>query len=386
MKILMYRWNVYTQYDIIIALKRMGHEVDVFDKKLKNHNEDAEFTAELEDVIREKQYDFVITVNYFGAVSDACQKCNVRYVAWTCDSPLISMHHESVFNECNYIFIFDKVNYYTFKAMGVKRVFYLPLAVNTNRLDLLLEESGDLKQYDSDISFVGSLYQKNSYDDIKDKLSDYLQGYFDAAMTAQVDIFGENVIDRLLTPDILYELGNTIGFSQDSRSFSDMGLLFSTTFLGFKLAHMERSLCLSELAKTHAVDLYTDCENADLQGVHNSGSVAYHSDMPKVFHQSKINLNFTIRNIRSGIPLRVWDVLGAGGFLLTNFQAELPAFFENGKDLVYFESMDDMSKKADYYLTHNDERIQIAKNGCEKVRKYHSYESRLEEIIATIQE
>jgi len=252
-------------------------------------------------------------------------------------------------------------------------------------LDVLISNATDLNKYNSDISFVGSMYEKNSYDDIKNTLSDYLRGYFEAAMLAQIDIFGENILDKLLTPNILSELINCIDFQQDKRSFSNIELVFSTTFLGFKVASMERIMCLNELSKKHRVDLYTDSNSVELIGVNNMGSVDYHIDMPKVFHQSKINLNFTIRNIRSGIPLRVWDVLGAKGFMLTNFQAEIPQYFENGKDLVYFESIDDMSKKVDYYLIHEEERMQIAKNGYEKVKKYHSYETRLKQMISDIQ-
>ena len=381
----MYRWKIYMQNDIISAFNNMGHQVEIFDKKLENYNEDKDFTNEISDLITEQQYDFVFTVNYFGAVSDGCQRCNVKYVAWTCDSPLISMHHQSIFNECNYIFIFDKVNFYMFQAAGVKNIFYLPLAVDTNRLDAIILNAKDLHKYNSDISFVGSMYEKNSYDDIKSSLSDYLRGYFDAAMLAQLDIFGENILDRLLTSDILSELMNLIDFQQDKRSFSNIALVFSTTFLGFKVASMERIKCLNELAKKYMVDLYTDSNSAELIGVNNIGSVDYHKDMSKVFHQSKINLNFTIKNIRSGIPLRIWDVLGAGGFLVTNFQAEIPQYFENGKDLVYFDSIDDMSRKVEYYLIHEDERMQIARNGYKKVKKYHSYESRLKQIILAIQ-
>ena len=35
--------------------------------------------------------------------------------------------------------------------------------------------------------------------------------------------------------------------------------------------------------------------------------------MPEVFRKSKINLNITLRSIISGISLRVYDILGAGG-------------------------------------------------------------------------
>ena len=38
-------------------------------------------------------------------------------------------------------------------------------------------------------------------------------------------------------------------------------------------------------------------------------------------------------------------------------------------------------EKAEYYLKHDDERCQIAHNGHELVKKYHSYENRLEQIF-----
>ena len=54
------------------------------------------------------EYEFIFSVNFFPRVSDICEKMHKKYISWTVDSPLIAMFHESVFNECNYIFIFDK--------------------------------------------------------------------------------------------------------------------------------------------------------------------------------------------------------------------------------------------------------------------------------------
>ena len=114
------------------------------------------------------------------------------------------------------------------------------------------------------------------------------------------------------------------------------------------------------------------------------GSVDYWSEMPKVFHESKINLNFTIPNIKSGIPLRIWDVLGAGGFLMTNYQAEIPLYFKEGEDLICFDGVEDLADKAGYYLEHEKERREIAHNGYEKVKQHHSYVNRIETILETI--
>ena len=76
------------------------------------------------------------------------------------------------------------------------------------------------------------------------------------------------------------------------------------------MAQTERIECLNLLAKAAKVDLYTDDPAKDrLRNVIIRGTVSYFNDMPKVFAASKINMNFTIRNIRSGIPLRVWTCL-----------------------------------------------------------------------------
>ena len=106
--------------------------------------------------------------------------------------------------------------------------------------------------------------------------------------------------------------------------------------------------------------------------------------MPRVFHDSKINLNFTIPNIVTGIPLRVWDVLGAGGFLLTNYQAELPDYFKNKEDLVYFEDTRQLSELTDYYLSHEEERCAIAGHGQETVKKSHTYLQRIQKMLDNV--
>ena len=164
-----------------------------------------------------------------------------------------------------------------------------------------------------------------------------------------------------------------------------MGLIFSTTLLVFKIAAMQRTNGLLALSKHVPVTIYTNSNTKNLLRVTYRGSVDYWTQMPKVFHMSKINLNFTIPNIYTGLPLRMWDILGAGGFLMTNYQAELPDFFVENKDLVCFDGEKDLVEKTLYYLAHEEERKQIARNGHEKVKKFHTYQIRLKEIIETIE-
>lgn len=106
--------------------------------------------------------------------------------------------------------------------------------------------------------------------------------------------------------------------------------------------------------------------------------------MPKIFRLSKINLNFTSKPIRTGIPLRLWDILGAGGFVLTNYQSEIPEYFEVGKDLDIFASEEELVEKIRYYLEHEEEREKIARNGYQKAKEKYSLELRVKQILQTV--
>ena len=395
MHILMYRWKAYNYRDIEQTFLLLGHTVDNIEQELGSYDVSPEFERVIEEKIRGTHYDMVFTVNYFPLISNVCERTGVKYISWTCDNPLISMYHESVFHACNYIFTFDKTNYLEFRGMGVKHIWYLPLAVDTERMDALLgapEEVGrwkvaqdpEMQKYRGDVAFVGSLYERNSYDKIKNRLPEYLRGYFDAVMEAQLNISGANIVEPMLTTNILEQLQEYFQLEKSEGSFSDLGLIFQTTVLGFKIAEVERRRALIELSKHYRVNVYSNSDVSDLLRIQYCGSVDYWSEMPKVFRMSKINLNFTIPNIKSGIPLRIWDVLGCGGFLLTNYQAEIPYYFNEGEDLVCFDGLEDLCEKVGYYLEHEEERKRIAWNGYRKVREKHSYIERIRTILDTV--
>lgn len=431
MNILIYEWRAYNYKDIICTFRTFGVQLDFISAldeneadgnvvtsnasdssfikyKLKNYDEDPIFEKLLSECLLKKDYDFVFTVNYFAAIARVCRAHKVKYVSWTCDSPLISMYHETVFSDYNYIFTFDKTNFLEFRGMGVKHIWYLPLAVDTNRLDDVLQKDKegsllgaahekqpvkDVRRKEDvlsgrmphDITFVGSLYERNTYDKLEKILPDYLRGYFDACIQAQLSISGGNILEEMLTPNVLSEVSGYFKLDKSDDSFSDLGLIFQTTVLGFKVAAEQRKRALLALSKKFDVTVYSNSDFSKFDRIRCLGSVDYWTEMPHVFFDSKINLNFTIPNIKSGIPLRVWDVLGSGGFLLTNYQAEIPYYFKDGEDLVCFDDEKDLEKKVSYYMEHEDERREIAKNGYRKVKENHSYRARVEEMLSYVE-
>lgn len=381
MRILMYRWKAYNQYDIIQNLKLRGHEVTELFGEMLNYEDDPGFIRKLSSALDADSFDMVFSVNYFPIISDECEKRGILYVSWCCDCPIATMYNESVFNSVNRIFTFDKFCQLEFEEMGAK-VYYLPLCGSIKRSTDVIQkaEQADIERFSSEVSFIGSMYNKNYYDEVYDHLPEYLKGYFDAIIKMQLDIYGECFLDKMLDSKTALELDRNFVLAKSDRCFSDLSLVFSTTVLGFKIAQLERKEILSNISKRHEINVYTDDENAFFLRGKNCGTADYWSQAPIIFNKSKINLNLTLRTIQSGIPLRIWDILSAGGFLITNFQPELPLYFENKKDLVYFESKEDLYEKIDYYLSHDEERKAIAENGRRKVMSLHTYKHRFDEM------
>ena len=384
-RILVYRWKAYNYMDICGTFESLGYEVGYLDYKLEHYDEDDAFEQRLAAELSRSHWDMVFTVNYFSMITRVCERFEIPYVVWTCDNPLISMYHKAVFSPWNYFFSFDKTNVLEFQGMGVPHIWYLPLAVDAVRLEQLIGEAEDLSCYANEISFVGSLYERNSYDRLRPSLPAYLQGYFDAAIWAQQCISGGNILEEMLSVPILEQLQQYFKLEKSEDSFSDLGLIFSTTVLGFKTAADQRRRSLTELSKHYPVTIYSNSNTEDLLRVRYGGSLNYWDEMPKVFRASKINLNFTIPNIKSGLPLRLFDVLGSGGFLMTNYQAEIPLYFKNREDLVCFESTEELVELAGYYLAHEEERRQIAANGFEKVSRHHTYRQRICQMMQTVE-
>jgi spore maturation protein CgeB len=97
-----------------------------------------------------------------------------------------------------------------------------------------------------------------------------------------------------------------------------------------------------------------------------------------------VNLNISLKSIYTGIPLRAFDIMGCGGFLISDFQQDFAEYFVADEDYVFYTTQDDLMSKIDYYLEHEEIRERIARNGYEKVKAAHTYDHRVSQILEMI--
>ena len=385
MRVLVMDWPAYGQQDMIEIMQKHNISVITYQFDHSKNRNDEVFIHAFEEALSQVKVDFVFSFNYFPVISNVCNRFHVKYVSWVYDSPQTSLYSLSIENPCNEVFLFDRYTCDELQSKGVQTVHHLPLAVNVQRCRRMREQMDEEKRkhFGGEVSFVGSLYdEKIDLFAHTEKMSDYTKGYLEAILEAQLKIQGYFFLEEMLQGTVLQEL-------QESYAYSIENTLLSPTYvyahyvLGRKLANMERTRLLERISKFFETKLYTYHETPQLPYVCNMGKVDYYKEMPYIFIGSKINLNISLRSIRSGIPQRALDIIGMGGFLLSNYQQELYEYFVADEEFVYYSEEEECVEKIKYYLKHEEERKKIAQRGMERVVQEFNYESRLKQIIET---
>lgn len=381
MKILYYTWFENSQEDMVETLIYLGHSIVKCNIPFQNYEEDAEAMEQLSGIIRQYGCEAVFSFNFFPVIARTAERMQVKYISWIYDCPHWTLRSPAVSCACNYIFVFDKVQFLTLAQLKLPHLYQFPLAVNTTKICELLgtPQAGNAGQMDDDISFVGSLYENNRYDKIQ-YLPEYLRGYLEGIMQAQELVYGYNFVAELLCDDIMEQMKDFVSMDLPQGYLISRKELYAA-MLNEKITSIDRIRFLNLLSENNRLSLYSASDPKLVAGADYKGTVAYRQEMPKVFRRSKINLNITLRSIQSGIPLRALDIMGAGGFLLSNYQPELAEEFADGKELVLYASAEELQDKVRYYLSHEEERCEIAYQGFLKVQSVCSYETRVKQMM-----
>lgn len=390
MNILMLEWDSFAHEYIIEEFRRADYEVDIFSWPYpkKNMRDNEELYDQLATVLKEKEYEFVFSLNFFPVAAKTCNDCKRKYVSWIYDTPFLLLYSQYTMLDTNYIFFFDKSLFNDFQKYGVKHAYYLPMAAPVDYYDNLKTKETDQERYRSEISFVGSTYHEDRQDFYRyiEKVDEYTAGYLKAIMKMQGEVYGSFLLEELLTDTIVQKLQQVCPLRKGKDEWETDAWIYANYFLARKLTGDQRKEQMELLGKKHQVKLYTSNQTPDLKHVINCGPVDYMKEMPLVFFHSEINLNMTLRSIHTGIPLRAMDIMGCGGFLLTNYQEDFLEYFEPDVDFVFYTSQEELAGLAEYYLVHQEEREEIARNGYRKVKAGHSYRNRIEFILNRIKE
>ena len=102
-----------------------------------------------------------------------------------------------------------------------------------------------------------------------------------------------------------------------------------------------------------------------------------------IYNTVRINLNIHNWFGRgSTMNLRLFEVPCSGGFLVTDWVAEIDGAFVDAEHLVCYRDMADLRQKISFYLTNAADRQRIATAGRAHVLANHTYRQRAAQFDA----
>ncbi|MCR4895665.1 MAG: glycosyltransferase [Lachnospiraceae bacterium] len=379
-------WECFGCADILEAFRQEGHtirEVNTTQEELLS----GDMSLLLDELLQTCDPDFVFSFNYFPNLAIYCKEKGIPYLSWTYDSPYIHLYSYTLIYPTNRVFVFDSDTYLKFHSQGIDTVRFLPMAANPKRLMKLkaLFENNKNIPAKNGITFIGSLYdtEHDFYGRMKG-LSAYTEGFLRGLMESQKCLYGQDIVEPALTKEVLEDMHKVLPLEPKSDTVATMEYLFAQYVLHRRITAEERRAFLEILGKGFPVDVYTSLPAKELAGCRLHNPVDFYEEAPKVYAASAINLNISLRSIVNGIPLRCFEILGSGGFLLTDYRGDMELFFEEGRDYASFSDQGELIQKVRYYLAHEEERRAMAESAHRKISEAHTYRHRVREMLDSL--
>ncbi|WAC08135.1 MAG: glycosyltransferase [Thermodesulfobacteriota bacterium] len=112
----------------------------------------------------------------------------------------------------------------------------------------------------------------------------------------------------------------------------------------------------------------------------------YPHEFAKICSGAKIILGIDVSNQVEGyFSNRTWITLGCGGFLLTRYVPGLGKIFVNKKHLVWYHNIEECFSFIAEYLSKDEERKRISKEGYQYVHEHHTYDQVVKRILHHIE-
>ncbi|MEN6351779.1 MAG: glycosyltransferase [Syntrophomonas sp.] len=112
------------------------------------------------------------------------------------------------------------------------------------------------------------------------------------------------------------------------------------------------------------------------------GGYAPNEDIPAACASARIILGLhSVDSSLTMMSMRTFEILGCGGFYLTQWTPAIENYFTNHQHLVWTKSAEETVELVNFYLQRPDARERIARQGQQEVYEKHTYHRRLQDSV-----
>lgn len=368
--------------DIADALWNDGYDVFTLDTTLLS-------LEEMTIIIRRIEPEFLMVVDYRDKLAEFCYSIGISLLSWEVNPTTDNLSPCSVPTHRVSIFTYRASQVSEFREAGFTRVEYLPLATNPERRKRIPLDDREKERYAADFSFVGS--------SMADTVETYRDSFLDICAAHRPDDpeFRQDLFKR--TEKLLTEQ------ERDYSAYRIPGL-FKKYFddildeiplsapgedpvklLAQIAAAIKRLEYIRALGPLH-IKVWGDQGWRQLErcGVCYMGPAGHFDELTKIYCGTRINIDIGRLYQQDIVPMRVFDILSCGAFLLAEHSEAIPEIFEIGKEIETYRDVDELMEKALFYRDRPELAMDIARRGARKVRVQHTVVERTRHMIASL--
>lgn len=360
--------------DVISGARELGWSVSTISTQTKGVAKE-QFVRDLLTKILSTRPDFLLTINHFGfdeegILASLLDNFQIPVASWFVDHPLpILGGAEANAVSSVQTFCFERTALPWLMSRGFEEPRFLPTA--SNRLNFHPERV-DLeraKTLGSPLAFVGNSWWTKAIVEPPKMMR-----------RAAKKLLQRTAVNRRHLDENFDERLNEVlrGLPGDRSQYRAAGVAFA-------MASMETRKRFARALLPLGLRIHGDPYWKKLvPGIDLKPGLDPVLDLPPLFSGTAINVNVTAEQMPTALNLRVWDVPGVEGFLITDAQEDALEFFEEDVDMVLYRDLDEAKDKVKFYLDHPAKRQSIAKKGFERVESLHRMTHRLQDMAAAM--
>jgi len=341
---------------------------------------------ELEHTVNALKPALGVVVNQVVGLPEAFDALDVPLVTWEVDPAVDRLPKPTRPVPRSHLFTFRRRHAHALADAGHGSVAWTPLAAPPHRRPIEVTDA-DREQYGALVSFVGSsmtgrarAYGQRVVQEVRSWLHAHGRPPAEAAKLVGQVLAGQRAnLDEWCVPELLEAA--CPGLQQWSLSTGRSG--DPAVLLG-ELPSSERRLRTMAALAPFDVQVWGDggWRVLRMPGVRHRGYAGHHHALTRIYQLSAINIDIGRLYQSDIVTMRVFDVLGCGGFLIAEHSEEIGDLFEVGVEVETWSTRAELVDKVRFYLAHPDEARVIAERGLQAVDDRHRVAHRVDQMLA----
>ncbi|WP_339274913.1 methyltransferase domain-containing protein [Paenibacillus sp. FSL W8-0426] len=325
--------------------------------------------------------DYIIGYGYKGIIRDkwgdfVWRNSGIPVICLHYDNPIVVLDkvHQNEFIEnpsFYYHFVWDSYFQRILIEKGINRVHPILLATNPRKFHPI----PDIQRQENQLAFVGSMNLCPPFDQMNYHIE---QRFIDYVIHQKSADFHIPVYDICMKALSLEE------FQPIAFLYKNYPEEFWTNIYG--PIHVRGSSIFRRqvLGSLIGVDMHIYGSQQKLNEYTINHPAIPYEELSQVYQLHAVNLNISSLQLETSVNNRVFDVFASKGFVLSDYKKDMELVFPDAWEAISFVSLEDLLVKADYYLTHRNEREELVGELYNHILDKHTYKHRANEIIGVL--